>query len=454
MRIGRTHARSGAWVEAVKETSHGQPDRPAAYSPCPMIPRLFIAVATAAGLFGPTAPLSAAPRVPFGSHPQSYAPGTRLPSAPAAERDRAVTAYFTKWRTAYLVPVGRSGWKAVRSPDAEFPFVAEAQGFGLEILAVLATEGADTQNDFDAVLAYILAHPSSLNRDLMAAEQNKKGGSVNGADSATDGDITIAYGLLLADRQWGSEGSFDYRRLALTRIAAIKKSAIDPETKLPLLGDWAAGTAKYAHATRTSDFLIGHFRAFRTATGDGFWDEVIDACLNLIVHLQKTHAPATGLVPDFVVETHTSQPRPAPPNFLEGREDGAYSWNATRVPWRLGADAALHGTGASRGPARLISDWLERASQGRPEKIRSGYSLGGSPLGPPGEPAFFATVGPAASVGSSQAWVDALWKTMTAEAARPKIASYYGASLLLQSLIVLSGNSWDPSLPISAPTAR
>jgi len=42
-----------------------------------------------------------------------------------------------------------------------------------------------------------------------------------GADSATDGDLDIAYALLLADNQWGSSGSVDYKAEALAVLSDI-----------------------------------------------------------------------------------------------------------------------------------------------------------------------------------------------------------------------------------------
>jgi endo-1,4-beta-D-glucanase Y len=405
-----------------------------------MKPMSILRAAFCLGLMASSAP--AAPAVPFGSRPVPYTAGTLKPSTSNAVMDQVIRNYFAKWKAAYLVSVGHSGWKAVRSPDASHPFVAEAQGYGLEILALLAGADASAQSDFDAVLKYVLAHPSRINGHLMAAEQNAEGVSVNGGDSATDGDLSIAYALLLADKQWSGNGK--YRRLALARIAAIRQSEMNPVTKLPLLGDWVSPSDSFYFGTRPSDFMLDHFRAFREATGDVFWDGVATACQNLISYLQAHYSPSTGLVPDFVVATNTASPHPAPANYLESRNDGAYSWNATRVPWRLGADAALFGNSTSRSQARAMSDWLRVNANGQPAKIRTGYTLAGKSLGSGGEPAFFSTIGPAAALGTDQAWLDALWTAMATEAAKDKIADYYGASLLLQGMIVVSGNYWSP----------
>ncbi|MEO6846760.1 MAG: glycosyl hydrolase family 8 [Chthoniobacterales bacterium] len=384
--------------------------------------------------------------IPFGSHLQPYVAGTLHPTVAQSTMDQAVINYYNKWKAAYFVTVGSTTWKAVRSPDADYPYVAEAQGYGLEIFAIMS--GADTtaQASFDAVLKYVLDHPSKINSGLMAAEQNNSGVSVDGTDSATDGDMAIAYGLLLADRQWGSAGTYNYRSLAISRINAIKKSEINATTKLPTMGDWSSPSDSYYYGTRTSDFMIDHFRAFKAVTGDTTWDSVITATQNLLTYLQQNYASSTGLVPDFVVSTNTSTPKPAPANYLESSDDGHYSYNATRVPWRLGADAAVYGDATSKTQVQKMIVWIRSNTSTNPDNIMSGYTLDGTALETYSDPIFTAPFAPAAMQdAANQAWLDSLWVSMAKEAARTKITTYYGSSIMLQCMIVVSGNYWSPT---------
>ncbi len=157
----------------------------------------------------------------------------------------------------------------------------------------------------------MIDHPSSINPDLLAAEQDASCRSVNGGDGATDGDLDVAYGLLLADRQWGSSGVYDYRQLAIRHINAIKKDEINSATNLLKLGDWSSPGDEYYYISRTSDWMVDHFRAFRRATGDSAWDTIRSAHQRLIGTLQADYSPNTGLLPDFVVDTGTT-PRPRP----------------------------------------------------------------------------------------------------------------------------------------------
>lgn len=65
-------------------------------------------------------------------------------------------------------------------------------------------------------------------------------GSMTGGycDSAADGDMDIAYALLIADKVWGSEGEIDYYSEALAVINDIMTYEINHENWTISLGDW------------------------------------------------------------------------------------------------------------------------------------------------------------------------------------------------------------------------
>ncbi|MFD7447103.1 glycosyl hydrolase family 8, partial [Streptomyces sp. NPDC059909] len=377
--------------------------------------------------------------VPFGSHTFPYAAGTIKVSGNQADNDAEVVAYYQQWKAAFLTSNCGNGWSAIASPDADHPYVAEGQGYGLTILATMAGADPEARTHFDRVLTYVLDHPSVNDPDLHAAEQNASCQSVNGSDSATDGDLEIAYALLLADRQWGSStGTYDYKALAVKRINAIKRSEVVAATNLMNLGDWSSGA--YNTISRTSDWLPGHFRAFKKATGDAAWDTIRDRHQTLIAGLQSQYSPSTGLLPDFVENTTTS-PRPATGKVLESELDGAYSWNACRDPWRIGVDALTTGDSRSLAAVRKINAWIKQTTGGNPSSIQQGYRLDGSVAEPGSSVAFIAPFAVAAAADSgSQAWLDALWNKLNATPLDP--SGYYGASIQLQVMIAITGNHW------------
>ncbi|MFF5234822.1 glycosyl hydrolase family 8 [Dactylosporangium sp. NPDC000521] len=389
-----------------------------------------------------TGPPPGGPAVPFGSHLFPYVSGTLRPSGTQSTVDQAVVTYYNKWKAAFVKQNCGNGWYEIISPDADHPYVAEAQGYGMVIVATMAGADPNAKTVFDGLVKYMLAHPSVHNPDLLAAEQDTACKSVNGSDSATDGDLDVAYGLLLADKQWGSTGTYNYKQLAIRHINAIKANEVNPTTHLLLLGDWSTPGDSLYWTTRPSDFMIDHFRAFKTATGDTAWDTIRTAHQNLITDLQSRYASSTGLLPDFVVDTNTTA-RPAPGQVLEDPNDGKYFWNSCRTPWRIGTDAVTSGNAASLASARKLNTWVKGKTGGNPNSIAVGYSLGGTAISSGSEPAFFAPFAVAALTDSgSQAWLDALWTKMVNTSFTS--TDYYSTSIQLQVMIVVSGNFWAP----------
>ncbi|MFJ2627465.1 glycosyl hydrolase family 8 [Streptomyces sp. NPDC087532] len=388
------------------------------------------------------APTAGGPAVPFGSHQFPYAAGTLKPSGSQSTLDQAVIRTYNAWKSAFVRKNCGNGWYEVISPDADHPYVAEAQGYGMVVTATMAGADPEAKTVFDGMVKYMLAHPSVNNANLLAAEQDASCKSVDGSDSATDGDLDVAYGLLLADRQWGSTGTYDYKDLAVKHINAIKRSEVNPTTHLMLLGDWSDSGESHYWMTRSSDWMIDHFRAFKKATGDSAWDTVRTAHQDLITGQQSKYAGGTGLLADFVVNTN-STPKPAAGEVLEGPNDGDYSWNACRDPWRIGTDAVTSGDAASLASARKLNSWIKSKTGGDPKKIVTGYHLNGTSFDSGDDMAFTAPfVVTALTDSGSQAWLDALWNRLATTSIDPRL--YYGGSVQLQSMIVASGNYWVP----------
>lgn len=382
------------------------------------------------------------PAVPFGSHVIPYAAGILRPSGAQATLDQKVIDYYQRWKTAFVKQNCGNGWYQIISPDADHPYVAEAQGFGMVITATMAGADPAAKTVFDGLVKYVLAHPSSITPGLLAAEQNTACQSVNGGDSATDGDLDVAYGLLLADRQWGSTGTYNYKQLAINHINAIKAGEVNPTTKLMKLGDWSSAGDQYYWISRSSDWMIDHFRAFRKATGDTTWDTIRANHQNLIASQQATYAPNTGLLADFVVDTNTN-PKPAPGEVLESPDDGKFGWNACRDPWRIGNDAVTSGNAQSLAAARKLNTWIKAKTGGNPDNIAIGYALNGTQISGGSAPAFVAPFAVVAMTDSgSQTWLDALWNKMLNTSFTAN--DYYSTSIQLQVMITVTGNHWVP----------
>jgi len=372
-----------------------------------------------------------------------YAPGTIRPNHRSqAQQDDDVRAFYNHWKTSYLVAAGTTSegdpmYRVTFGSGNPSSTVSEGQGYGMVIVATMAGYDPQAQIFFEGLWEFSRAHPSSTDPRLMDWQVPEDSGN----NSAFDGDADIAYGLLLADAQWGSTGRIDYATEAATVIAAILESTIGTNSRLPMLGDWVNpnGATYNQYTPRTSDIMPGHFRAFGEITGDLAWDEVATNSQAIITSIQTHHSPVTGLLPDFVVDADP-MPQPAPPNFLEGLNDGKYNWNAGRDPLRIGSDALLNNDPVSLAQVRKIAQWIANATGGNPADIKAGYSLDGTLIGNYFTTFFAAPMGVAIMTDPAQQQFlndiyDAVFDTHE---------DYYQDSVNLLALLVMTGNFWSP----------
>jgi len=388
---------------------------------------------------------------PFPQH-LSYAPGTIRPNHRSqAQQDDDVRAAYDDWKDNYLKTVAADGETMYRvSFGFEHPetTVSEGQGYGMFITVLMAGYDADAYSIFNGLWRFARAHPSNIDNRLMAWKIPEPAG---GADSAFDGDADIAYALLLADAQWGSNGEVNYRLEAQQVISGILESTIGPQSRLPMLGDWTESNgSKYNQYTpRSSDFMPTHFRAYGYATGDPVWNDVLNATQQAINRIQNVYSPDTGLLPDFMEPLSAADHRlqPASPNFLEDPHDGGYYYNAGRDPWRIGADALLNADAVSMTQTQKIANWIADAAAGDPNKIKAGYQLDGTPIDDYFTTFFVAPFGVALMTPPAhQQFLNDIYS-----AVYNTRQNYYEDSVTLLSLLVMTGNYWQPGAPQKMP---
>jgi endo-1,4-beta-D-glucanase Y len=382
--------------------------------------------------------------MPFGAAP-GYAAGVILPSnRTRAQLNAATASYYAAWKQRYFKRGCGSGRAYIATGMDDSLTVSEAHGYGMILMPLMAGQDPDAHAAFDALYKFFRAHPTSGSPDLMAWSQDSRCKDNQGVDSATDGDLDIAYGLLLADRQWGSNGAIKYKAEALKVIRAILARDVSSNAGYTLLGDWVtASDAEFYDSTRTSDFMPGHFTAFAAASGDARWTTLVDKTWTMVGALQSKYAPATGLLPDFV--QHPANPKPAPADFLEGANDGAYSWNACRDPFRLAIPFLTSGDARARTAMQKLNTWIRSKTGNSPSKIKAGYKLNGNAAS--GDTnfltmAYAAPFGVSAMVdGSNQAWLNTVWNTVESAPSE----GYYEDTIKLLTMIAMSGNWWTPT---------
>jgi len=387
--------------------------------------------------------------------------------------------------------------------------VSESHGYGMMILALMAGSedrldfndwlfGGNIRDYFDAMVRTMQGFPSARSRtttslmswrlwgysnaerdaDLFHAANNPRGIHVAGyrlidgvrlapfrnegthlgasGNSATDGDIDMLYALILADRQWGSDGAIDYMGIARRKLADFYRFCVHRDFRTLTLGDWATPGTTLGDATRASDFILSHLVTFRDVDPDRNWQAVIDATLNVIWEIRsylnaQGGAFQNGLLPDFIVRQDGRWVVP-PGQILESQHDGRWHWNSVRVPWRMGTTYMLFGNmpvGNSTLYDLIIAP-LDNFARTRPGGFNIGtMNMNGTIVGSPG-PAMvrdFATpfvVTAAARGNHPNQWVDEFWGTRIPDGMHHFQNNVYGDYFRLIALITASGNYWIP----------
>jgi endo-1,4-beta-D-glucanase Y len=383
---------------------------------------------------------------PFGARLAAYAAGTK-PSQSNATMDAMLTKQYDAWKAARVVNAGSvvAGGYAVQFSDTTYMTVSEGMGYGMLMAVLFAGHDANARQLFDGLLAVVRTRysygivPYDPNgKYLMDWRLNADGSSAGGGWNAMDGDLDIAMALLMADKQWGSTtGTWNYLQEAKNTIAGLKSWCMKP--------DGTTKGLKTADVSRTSDYMIGHFRAFAAATGDSFWNTAIDRAYWLTNLMQTSYSANVGLVPDFIVATNTTSPYPSPGYMGDGDAyENDYWWNACRNPWRYASDYVLSGDSRWQQVAGKVVGFFQsqvNAAGGDVTVIGTGYNLAGAKLTGGNSAAYHAPLCAGACVSSQyQTFVDALWNWNAAHLT----TGYYDSELQLLSLVVASGNWWSP----------
>ncbi len=398
--------------------------------------------------------VSAAPNYPFGSHPMAYTAGSIVPNhVSAAARDQAVRDFYDAWKAHFLKQgCGTGRYYVFTQTDSGNLTVSEGHGYGMVLTALMAGHDPDAQTEFDGLFQYFRDHPTATHDHLMSWYQRTSCVDANGNDSASDGDLDIAFALLLANKQWGSCGTINYLAEAQQVIADIKDGETDTGARYVLLGDWVTPSdTTYYPSTRSSDFMTDHYRSYQAATGDSAWTGLLDRTYTIVDSLQSSASPSTGLLPDFVKSPLTT-PQPAPPHFLESANDGAYGYNACRDPWRLATDFLVSGDARAKTAVQRIDTWIRDTTGGDPSAIKSGYQLDGTMISGADylSMAFVAPLGVGAMVdATNQTWLNDVWDLMVATPITTD--GYYENTLKTLALVVMSGNWWAPEA-VAAPS--
>ena len=317
--------------------------------------------------------------------------------------------------------------------------VSEAHGYGMLIAASMAEYDSEAKEIYDGMYRYYKDHLSEIGPNLMAWQQSDNGKALvnsNGADSATDGDLDIAYSLLMADSIWGSDGEIDYKQTAIAVINDIMEYEVNQKDWVLRLGDWAYWSDegdKYYSATRASDFIVQYMPVFAGVTGDNRWMSLYDTTYDIINGIVDEYG--TGILPDFIIKDSSGNFIPAPANFLESENDGNYYYNSCRTPWRISMDYLINGNKDAKKFADAITDFIIKDTKGDPCGIMAGYTPQGTAVSDWNDLCFNSPFMLAAACGDNSEWHDDV-RDMCLNYGQD---TYFGDTITMLCLIVDDG---------------
>lgn len=352
--------------------------------------------------------------------------------------------FYRKWKKQYLrhgpgadeayILVGADSRGGGQDPGTFS--ISEGHGYGMLLTVAMARFDPQARGDFDRLYRFYLHHPSPESPRLMAWNQTHQ--NKEPVSSASDGDSDIAYALLWAGQTWGEP----YGAQGRAMLPEILRCNVNPKTQLVGLGSFIhPAEPDHYFGIRTSDIMPGHFRAFARASHDRRWETVLNNSYRVLASLQRQHSPKAGLWPDFVIVRPGQAPQLVPPDYLEGKNDASFGYNACRVPFRLGVDAFCNRESRAIALLKTPTGWLDQITHGDPSKIANGYTLKGTKLSAHwvSSQAFVAPIALAAlCIPAETEWAGDCWDFVM-NGSRLEDDDYYGNTLKALCLVVRAG---------------
>jgi len=321
---------------------------------------------------------------------------------------------YGRWKSEFIREC--DGMYRVRCTDDTNETRSEGMGYGMILSAYFGEQGV-----FDSLFAFYKSKRTSQALNLMGWSVTCSGFKDRG--SATDGDIDVAYALIVAYVQWGG----DYLEEADSILIILQdhyfaSCGSGVYTMHPGYNNFYWGGCDL---TDISYYSPGYFEVFAEATGDDFWYDVADDAYTI---LDNGADATTGLVRDW---------QSWDGNAASGW-DSTYSYDASRVPWRMALDYIWNGNWDADDFCDKISSFADNIGA---SDIVDGYQLDGTATGSYNNSPF---VGGFAVGGMcySQEMVDNFASRLLALDGYDD--RYFNFSLRCLYSLVLTGNFWNP----------
>lgn len=395
----------------------------------------------------------------FGIIPGNLPAGPYNPGANQFGASQQAYDAYVDWKNCYVVDCG-GGQMRVRFDDPT-ETVSEGIAYGM----LLAAYAADKPL-FDGLWSYYLGRTNGngfMNWHIDDGGTGGCGTNVIGANGAADADLDAAMALIVAACQWPEATTpYNYTNEAeylISRFRQHQISTCTPGTNQISNGDGWIGGCPANHDCRNPSYqspaYVRHFQAFDPGAPGGFWNTVLGTIYPL---MNNNRNAATGLVSNWS-DTGGN------PNTCSGTTPNEHGYDAIRAPWRIATDYIWWGEAQARDNfSQPISDYIrtQTGTYGNPNNLRGPVNQNGNHNGnttaiPTSH--FTSMWGTAAMAvnpsANNQATMDFMY-TRTWNVTEPlnctgNPSNYFGMTLRVIGLFMMTGNFWKPCPPRCQP---
>jgi endo-1,4-beta-D-glucanase Y len=322
---------------------------------------------------------------------------------------------YNRWKSKFLKKC--NGMLRVVCDDNDTTItISEGMGYGMLLTAYFGEKGK-----FDSLFAFYKNKRTTQAYNLMGWKVTCGGFLDRG--SATDGDLDVAFALIIAHYQWGG----DYLTEA-DSLLTILKDHYFVTCGSGIYTMKPGGQFGGCELTDVSYYTPAYFKVFAEETNDPFWDAVAEDAYTILYNGADYE---TGLVRDW-----QSYDGGDPPSGWTNY----YRYDASRIPWRMALDYLWNGDANAQDWCAKISDFANSVGA---SNIVDGYDLDGTARGQYNNSSF---VGGFAVGGMcySQSMVNSFASRLLYLDGCGYDDQYFNFSLRCLYMLVLTGNFWKP----------
>lgn len=371
-------------------------------------------------------------------HREGYGHGI-LPGRDRDKMDRDLQHLYESWKTLYLTKEGcREGEMRVSGGQRyQFGSCSEGTGYGMLISVYMANGQNHAHEEFDSIFRYYKNH-SLPECGLMRWEADRNGKDLS-EYVAPDGDLDVAFALLMAHRQWGSGGEICYLEEGKKLVRNLMAHAVNkPQYVIAREQRNNQGRFSWDH-TMSSYQMPAYDRLFAQVTGDAEWEKTLAAAYRLFDYFYRLN-PETALAP-YVFDLDTYGP-------AEGRAY-VFSYDSCRVPWRTALDYLWNGTdetGLAHDYPHRNAVWFSKYMESLNwdfDQVSERFGLSGEPMSDRYSPRnIVAMMAPAAMVDeTTQELLDRSYDYLCRQ--EPMLewpGDYFQDTLVLLGMLTITGN--------------